>query len=148
MTPPNENIFCVTGHLCGECGEFRAQRPVKRSFDVLFDLRLNKRLSKKWWGWWCKTPSYSLWCHCNEIPSAKSQATCNNTLTITLSIMVCFTIITTHIRRALSDLTPDNGFKCCLVSVDGLMNLMEVACAVFTQYDYDTLASIHNAFFS
>ena len=28
-------------------GEFPAQRPVTRSFDVLFDLRLNKRLSKQ-----------------------------------------------------------------------------------------------------
>ena len=27
-------------------GEFPAQRPVTRSFDVFFDLRLNKRLSK------------------------------------------------------------------------------------------------------
>ena len=27
-------------------GEFPAQRPVTRSFDILFDLRLNKRLSK------------------------------------------------------------------------------------------------------
>ena len=26
-------------------GEFPAQRPVKRGFDVFFDLRLNKRLS-------------------------------------------------------------------------------------------------------
>ena len=31
-------------------GEFPAQRPVRRSFDVFFDLRLNKRLSKQWWG--------------------------------------------------------------------------------------------------
>ena len=28
-------------------GEFPAQRPVRRSFDVPFDLRLNKRLSKQ-----------------------------------------------------------------------------------------------------
>ena len=28
-------------------GEFPSQRPVTRSFDVLFDLRLNKRLSKQ-----------------------------------------------------------------------------------------------------
>ena len=28
-------------------GEFPAQRAVTRSFDVLFDLRLNKRLSKQ-----------------------------------------------------------------------------------------------------
>ena len=29
-------------------GEFPSQRPVKRSFDVLFDLRLNKRWSTRW----------------------------------------------------------------------------------------------------
>ena len=28
-----------------------AQRPVTRSFDVFFDLRLNKQLSKQSWGW-------------------------------------------------------------------------------------------------
>ena len=28
-------------------GEFHAQRPVTRSFDVTFDLRLNKRLIKQ-----------------------------------------------------------------------------------------------------
>ena len=28
-------------------GEFPAQRPVTRSFDVFLDLRLNKRLSKQ-----------------------------------------------------------------------------------------------------
>ena len=48
MTSSNGNIFRVTGHLCGEFtgpGEFPAQRPVTRSFDVFFHLRLNKRLS-------------------------------------------------------------------------------------------------------
>ena len=30
-------------------GEFPAQRPVTRSFDIFFDLRLNKRLSKQPW---------------------------------------------------------------------------------------------------
>ena len=44
-------------------GEFPAQRPVARSFDVFFGLRLNKRLSKQWWGWWFETPSLSLWHH-------------------------------------------------------------------------------------
>ena len=33
-------------------GEFPAQRPVTRSFDVFFGLRLNNRLSKQSWGWW------------------------------------------------------------------------------------------------
>ena len=69
MTSSNGNIFRVTGPLCGEFtgpGEFPTQRPVTRSFDVFFDLRLNKRLSKQPWGWWVGTPSWSLWRHCNE----------------------------------------------------------------------------------
>ena len=68
MTSSNGNIFRVTGPLCGEftgAGEFPTQRPVTRSFDVFFDLRLNKRLSKQPWGWWFETPSRSLWRHCN-----------------------------------------------------------------------------------
>ena len=47
-------------------GEFPAQRPMTRSFDVFFDLRMNKRLSKQWWGWWFETPPRILWCHCYE----------------------------------------------------------------------------------
>ena len=46
-------------------GELPAQRPVTRSFDVFFDLRLNKWPSKQWWGWWFETLSRPLWCHCN-----------------------------------------------------------------------------------
>ena len=58
----------VTGPLCGEFtgpGEFPTQRPVTRNFDVFFDLRLNKRLSKQPRGCWFETPSWSLWRHCN-----------------------------------------------------------------------------------
>ena len=47
MTSSNGNIIRVTGPFCGE---FPAQRPVTRSFDVFFDLRPNKRLSKQSWG--------------------------------------------------------------------------------------------------
>ena len=70
MTSSNGNIFRVTGPLCGEFtgpGEFPTQRPVTRSFDVFFDLRLNKWLSKQPWGWWFETLSWSLWRHCNGI---------------------------------------------------------------------------------
>ena len=45
-------------------GEFPAQRPATRSFDVFFDLRPNKRLSKQWWGWWFETPLWPLWRQC------------------------------------------------------------------------------------
>ena len=46
-------------------GEFPSQRPVTRSSDVFFDLRLNKRLIKQLWSGWFETPSRSFWRHCN-----------------------------------------------------------------------------------
>ena len=70
MTSSNGNIFRITGPLCGEFtgpGEFPTQRPVTRSFDVFFDLYLNKRLSKQPRGWWFETPLWSLWRHYNVI---------------------------------------------------------------------------------
>ena len=80
MTSSNGNIFRVTGPLCGEFtgpGEFPTQRPVTRSFDVFFDLRLSKqrlskqRLSKQPWGWWFETPSWSLWRQCRLLMHRK-----------------------------------------------------------------------------
>ena len=46
--------------------KFPTQRPVSRSFDVFFELRLNKRLSKQSRGWWFKTLSCPLWRYCND----------------------------------------------------------------------------------
>ena len=69
MTSSNGNIFSITGPLCGNSpitGEFPAQRPVTRSFDVFFDMRRYKPLSKQSWGWRFETPSRSLWRHFNE----------------------------------------------------------------------------------
>ena len=57
-------------------GEFSAQWPVTRSFNVFFDLRLNKRLSKQSWGWWSGTPSRSLWRHFNVSPWSLAWRTC------------------------------------------------------------------------
>ena len=68
MTSLNWNMFRVTGSFCGNSlvtGEFPSQRPVTRSFDVFFDLRLNKRLGKQSRRWWFETPSRSLWRPCN-----------------------------------------------------------------------------------
>ena len=48
-------------------GEFPSQRQVTRSFDVFFDLRLKKRLSKQSLGWWSQTPSHPLWRHSNAV---------------------------------------------------------------------------------
>ena len=49
-------------------GEFPAQRPVTRSYDVFFDLRLNKRLGEQSWGRWFERPSRPLWRHYNDKP--------------------------------------------------------------------------------
>ena len=46
-------------------GEIPSQRPVTRSFDVYFDLRPNKRVSKHSSRRWFETPSRSLWRRCN-----------------------------------------------------------------------------------
>ena len=48
-------------------GEFPAQRPVARSFNIFFDLRLNKRLSQQSWGWRFETLLHPLWHHCNVL---------------------------------------------------------------------------------
>ena len=54
-------------------GEFPTQQPFTRSFDVFFDLRPYKRLSKQWWGWWFETPWFPLWLHCNVVLSHHSE---------------------------------------------------------------------------
>ena len=78
MTSSNGNIFRVTGHLLREfTGEFPAQRPVTRSFEVFFDLGLNERLSKQSWGWWFETPSRPLWRHSNELKWRSGSSRCN-----------------------------------------------------------------------
>ena len=62
VTSTNGNNNHVTGPLWGE---FLTQRPMTRSFDIFFDLRLNKRLSKPSIRRWFETPC-SLWRHCDE----------------------------------------------------------------------------------
>ena len=48
-------IFSALLALCA------GNRPVTRNFDIFFDLRLNKQLSKQSWGWWFETLSCPLW---------------------------------------------------------------------------------------
>ena len=62
-------IFAVNSPVPGE---FPTQRPVTRSCDVFFDLRMNKRLSKQSWGWWFETLSCPLWRQCNEVGQKES----------------------------------------------------------------------------
>ena len=70
MMSSNGNMFRVTGFCAGNSpatarnspvtGEFSSHRPVTRSFDVFFDLRLNRQLSKQSRRRWFETPSRSL----------------------------------------------------------------------------------------
>ena len=61
MTSSNGNVFRVTDPLREN------PVPVTRSFDVLFDLRLNKRSRKQSRRRWLETPSRTLWRHSNDI---------------------------------------------------------------------------------
>ena len=56
--------------------EFPSQRPVTRSFDVFFDLRVNKPLIKQSKGWWFETTSCLLWRHCNVVAKSHHIAPC------------------------------------------------------------------------
>ena len=112
ITSSNGNIFRVTGPLYGEFtgpGEFPAQRPVTRSCDVFFDLRLNKRLNKQPWGWWFETQSWSLWRQCNwkHMPQTQKVILCAQFDTIRV-------IVAIYIRR---------GWQCSVFFHNKMANL-------------------------
>ena len=65
MTSSDGNIFRCAGNSL-VTGGLPAQWPVTRSFDIFFDLRMNKRLGKQSWGWWFEIQSRSFWRHCNN----------------------------------------------------------------------------------
>ena len=68
MTSLNARNFRRYWPLCGEFTGHRYKmetRPVTRSFDVFFDLRLNKLLGKLSWGWWFETLPRPLRRHSN-----------------------------------------------------------------------------------
>ena len=134
MTSPNGSIFRISGHLCGE---FTGQRPVTRSFDVFYDLRPNKRLSKQWWVWWFETPSCSLWRHCNEDriwvhkrhPPDRSTICPLWALLIKLTVYNCIIMLT---RQNLPD-----GLPC-----DREFHSMKQCCEIWSRYIYIWLSKV------
>ena len=77
-------------------GELSSQRPVTRSFDVFFDLCLNKRLSKQSWGWWFETPSCPLWRHCNGLRATNYREISAAILSKPTNQLNVFEIINSH----------------------------------------------------
>ena len=67
---------------------FPSQRPMTPSFDVFFDLRLNKQLSKQSRRQWFERPSRSLWRHSN----ANVTCNCNRTIYYHCGLHALFTI--------------------------------------------------------
>ena len=95
MTSSMETFSALLAICAGSSlvtGEFLAQRPVTRIFDVLFHLRLNKRLSKQSWGWWFETLSRPLWRHCNA-GKLLSGRLCGSWLRYTVTCIVLRLII-------------------------------------------------------
>ena len=92
-------------------GEFPAQRPVTRSFDVFFDLRLNKWVSKQLRDWWFETPSRPLWRYCNE--SMTNQCRSKD---------LCY-LVMSHFQQLVSTTddigTEGSGFKVLVLWSDG-----------------------------
>ena len=89
-------------------GEFPAQRPVTRSFDVFFDLHQNKRLSKQSWGWWFET----LWRHCNV---SRVMVHFIKGYSLHLSVMISFRTLKLSlfgIFRTINNMPADSLFSC------------------------------------
>ena len=105
-------------------GEFPSQRPVTQSFDIFFDLRLNKLLSKQSRRRWFEMPLHSLWHHCNVHQISNSQkVTSYHSLTDKL-INTLYLTWEAKIWSVYCELRPrqngrrfaDNVFKCIILN--------------------------------
>ena len=91
-------------------GEFTAQWPVTRSFDVFFDMRPNKRLSKQSRGWWFETPSRPKWRHYNDtlcvvINTSSIRVPFNITVVILVIILLAERLLFWyHLKHATSNI--------------------------------------------
>ena len=97
-------------------GEFPTRSPVKRSFDVFFHLRLNKRLSIQSWGWWFETTSRSLWRHCN-VNTGKGNWKVSCSLSFTKSLKRYWYGILSHRKHTKYFCLVSNCGRVCHVKV-------------------------------
>ena len=83
MTSLNRNTFRLTGPLRGESTSHR-RTPLAKASDVLFDLHMDKRLSKRSRRRWFETQSRSLRRRCNVYVNSTKMNTFLNTFSETL----------------------------------------------------------------
>ena len=94
MTLSNGNISMLLALREGIppiTGGFNTQRPVTRSFDVFFDLRLNKLLSKQSRYRMFETPWHPLWRHRNDL--SEPQHRHDENFVVTAGKWCCLKII-------------------------------------------------------
>ena len=81
-----ETFFALLALCAGNSpvtGEFPSQRAVTGSFDIFFDMRLNKQLSKQSKRRWFETPLRSLWRRCYALRQhARWQTVCGRNFEI------------------------------------------------------------------
>ena len=123
-------------------GEFPAQRPVARRFDVFFDLRPNKRLSKQWWGWWFETPSRPLWRHCNIYILKQSSS---YRINLKPSVLACCKLLKLGLVidswwRSNPKILHNVEFAFCFVKYNDILQ------AYVTSAAWNTLCNFPNAF--
>ena len=114
-------------------GEFPTQRPVTRSFDVYFDLRPNKRLSKQSWGWWFETLSCPLWRHRNVIKGALvlKSVYIYATFSVWFSVMVYSVISFQSIKQNQIILLANISCLQCFIILNKSCNLFFVETGIF-----------------
>ena len=86
-------------------GEFPSQRTMTRSFDVFFDLRLNKWLSKQSRCRCFEPQQRSLWRHCNVVPWMEGLAiSCSAQVPVKIVDWYVIIYITDEIRYVTIDM--------------------------------------------
>ena len=98
-------------------GEFPAQRPVTRSFEVFFDLHPNKRLSKQWWSWWFETPPCPLRRHRND-----TFSNCFHQMPILIACSISIDLMNGLVRKKSISQTAIWSTHMCVVWPKGIKN--------------------------
>ena len=105
-------------------GELPAQRPVRRSFGVFFDLRLNKWLCKQSWGWWSETPSCPLWRHYNGTLDSMRHFYATSTKRLK----------STKYQRFIRSLCSDLNCWFCFVNIDLILKCITMKICIRIKY--------------